>query len=78
MAKKLRVFVYGTLKNGQPNHRVMEGATFLGRATVTGKYRFASLGWYPAIVKMNDESHPDTHIGGKCTRSTPTSCPRWT
>jgi gamma-glutamylaminecyclotransferase len=33
-----RVFVYGTLKRSFPNHRYMQGATFLGEARTVERY----------------------------------------
>lgn len=63
MAKKLRVFVYGTLKSGRSNHSAVEGNKFLGRATVTGPYAFVSLGWYPAIIEVPEL--PVREIGGE-------------
>lgn len=63
MAKKIRVFVYGTLKQGYGNHSALEGATFLGRATVTAPVRLVDLGWYPGLVRTRDEVR--TTVGGE-------------
>jgi gamma-glutamylcyclotransferase (GGCT)/AIG2-like uncharacterized protein YtfP len=63
MAKKLRVFVYGTLKHGRTNHGAVEGNTSIGRATIRGKYRFVNLGWYPGVVASDTES--EREIGGE-------------
>lgn len=43
------VFVYGSLKQGFHNHRLMEGATYVGEAQVAGAKMF-SLGSFPAVV----------------------------
>ena len=43
------VFVYGTLMEGESNHRFLENSTCLGKATVEG-YDMYDVGWYPAIV----------------------------
>jgi gamma-glutamylcyclotransferase (GGCT)/AIG2-like uncharacterized protein YtfP len=34
-----RVFVYGTLKRGLPNHPLLQGSRFLGPAITTERYR---------------------------------------
>lgn len=63
MAKKLRVFVYGTLKNGRTNHGAVSGSKPLGRATIKGSFRFVSLGWFPGIVE--NEQCLEREIGGE-------------
>lgn len=45
-----RVFVYGTLLSGEPNHPVLAGAAFLGPATTAPAFRLVNLGPYPALV----------------------------
>ena len=44
-----KVFVYGTLMNGEDNHYCLQNSTFLGRAEIVG-YDMYDVGWYPAIV----------------------------
>ncbi|WP_048812410.1 gamma-glutamylcyclotransferase family protein [Methanobrevibacter ruminantium] len=44
-----RVFVYGTLMNGESNHHFLENSNCLGASTVEG-YQMYNVGWYPAIV----------------------------
>jgi gamma-glutamylcyclotransferase (GGCT)/AIG2-like uncharacterized protein YtfP len=44
------VFVYGTLKHGCRNHRVLESAVFLGEAWTRPLYRMVSCGSYPGLV----------------------------
>ena len=63
MAKKLRVFVYGTLKSGRTNHGAVDGSILLGRATIKGPFRFVNLGWYPGIVE--NEQVLEREIGGE-------------
>ncbi|MFN3430105.1 MAG: gamma-glutamylcyclotransferase [Candidatus Sericytochromatia bacterium] len=45
-----RVFVYGTLLAGEPNHRVLAGARYLGPARTEPVFELVSLGPYPALV----------------------------
>lgn len=44
-----KVFVYGTLINGEANHGYLENSIFLAKATIDG-YDMYDVGWYPAIV----------------------------
>lgn len=44
-----KVFVYGTLMNGESNHHFLDESTYLGKGTVEG-YDMYNVGWYPAIV----------------------------
>lgn len=51
--KKL-IFVYGTLKKGFGNHRVMGDSKLLGEVNIKG-FRMYSLGGYPALTLGNNE-----------------------
>ena len=58
MAKKNcpRVFVYGTLKRGHHNHRLLESPNikdtmYLGRCRITGNFRMIDLGNFPAVQR---------------------------
>lgn len=54
----IRVFVYGTLKQGHGNHRLLAQAKFLGRCAVEGPHRLVSLGGFPGLVeKPNLDPH---------------------
>lgn len=45
------VFVYGSLKDGYPNHGVIERSERLGKAkTFDKKYHMKSFGYFPAVV----------------------------
>jgi gamma-glutamylcyclotransferase (GGCT)/AIG2-like uncharacterized protein YtfP len=57
----IRVFVYGTLKQGHGNHRCLDGAVFEGKArTVPNRFKMVSLGAFPAIITLPEgaESAP--------------------
>jgi gamma-glutamylcyclotransferase (GGCT)/AIG2-like uncharacterized protein YtfP len=43
-----RVFVYGTLKRGFGNHRLLAGSRYVGEATIAG--RMHSLAAFPAVT----------------------------
>jgi gamma-glutamylcyclotransferase (GGCT)/AIG2-like uncharacterized protein YtfP len=55
-----RVFVYGTLKRGGPNHHYLAGQQFLGTARTAAGYTLYSLGDYPGMVNSVDASHTVT------------------
>jgi gamma-glutamylaminecyclotransferase len=45
------LFVYGTLKRGERNHRLLADQAFVGEATTAPKYRVYDLGPYPGLVR---------------------------
>jgi gamma-glutamylcyclotransferase (GGCT)/AIG2-like uncharacterized protein YtfP len=45
------VFAYGSLKRGQPNHRYLLEAEFLGRGRTEPLFALYCLGPYPAMVR---------------------------
>lgn len=45
------VFVYGTLKSGFPNHRVLRGSRFVDDGYTRNRFFFANLGRFPAILQ---------------------------
>ena len=51
------VFVYGSLKRGQSNHRPLATAEFVSQArTVERAFRLVDLGPYPAMIRSEEES----------------------
>lgn len=48
--KMTKVFVYGTLRRGHGNHRLLTTSEYIGVAVLEG-YRMVSLGGFPAIFK---------------------------
>jgi gamma-glutamylaminecyclotransferase len=49
MSKTL-LFVYGTLKTGQSNEKMLDGQEFVGPARTLPIYRLYGLGWHPGLV----------------------------
>lgn len=49
---RVRLFVYGSLKRGHHNNRLLEraDARFMGFDTVTGPFRMVSLGGFPGVI----------------------------
>lgn len=58
MTDQLRVFVYGTLKRGHYNHRLLEESEFLGKSVIKGT--MYNLGSFPAL-----SLHGNTDIRGE-------------
>ena len=58
---RFRVFVYGTLKRGFSNHKVLarNHAEYLGNATTRDSYVMFDVG-YPLIIKDNSLHNEDT------------------
>ncbi|HET9929355.1 MAG TPA: gamma-glutamylcyclotransferase family protein [Polyangiaceae bacterium] len=50
MTERARLFVYGSLKRGFANHRVLRNADFLGECRTAPHYRLFDLGAYPALA----------------------------
>lgn len=46
-----RVFVYGTLKKGGSNHRLLAGQSFVGNASTLPGYALFELDGYPGMVE---------------------------
>ena len=48
-----KVFVYGTLMNGESNHHFLENSKCLGKAAIEGYDMYNVGGFYPAIIPGN-------------------------
>lgn len=59
----IRVFVYGSLKNGHGNHVLLAQSKFLGRCYIEDRHRLLSLGGYPGLVA--DASLPVQKVVGE-------------
>jgi gamma-glutamylcyclotransferase (GGCT)/AIG2-like uncharacterized protein YtfP len=51
-----RVFVYGTLRRGGSNHRLISGERLLGEFITEPKYRMLDLGPFPGVVIPGDQA----------------------
>jgi gamma-glutamylaminecyclotransferase len=51
-----RVFVYGTLLRGEPNHRLLTSALFVGGAHTEPAFDLVSLGPFPTMVEGGETS----------------------
>ena len=55
-----RVFVYGTLLAGEPNHRLLEAASFVGPAETPPVFLLVDLGPFPALVACGADCGAET------------------
>lgn len=51
MTATTRVFVYGSLLSGEPNHRVLASARRIGEARTAPGFALHDLGAYPAMIE---------------------------
>lgn len=66
----IRIFVYGTLKKGHPNHRLIEAATFLGRHQLEETSHLIDLGYYPGVVRARPAGGESAVVRGEVYRVT--------
>jgi gamma-glutamylaminecyclotransferase len=48
--RPMRVFVYGTLLAGEPNHHLLDGQQLVGEARTRARFCLVNLGPFPALV----------------------------
>jgi gamma-glutamylaminecyclotransferase len=48
------VFVYGTLKRGYGNNRLLANAEFVGEATTVGRYKMLHAGSFPVAMRSTE------------------------
>jgi len=48
------LFIYGTLKRGQPRHPALKGQTFVANVLTAPAYRMYNTGTYPALVEAEN------------------------
>lgn len=62
-AAGIRVFVYGSLKQGRGNHSALAGADLLGRCVLRGPYRMLDLHYYPGLVMTSNTKEESLILG---------------
>lgn len=49
-----RVFVYGTLLRGEPNHGLLAGGQHMGEARTRAAFELVDLGYFPAMIAQGN------------------------
>ena len=62
----MNIFVYGTLKKGDPNHALLDSSRFLCTTQTTESYVMLDFGAFPGVLKPEDISQmPVSPIKGE-------------
>lgn len=62
----MHIFVYGTLKKGNPNHFLLRSSEFAGSTKSADKYVMLDLGRFPGVMKQeNVPGLPASQIKGE-------------
>ena len=59
-----RLFVYGTLRRGFPNHHELAGAEFSGEALTEARYAVVECEGYPALVSGEQAITGEVYLVG--------------
>ena len=68
--EKLKVAVYGSLRRGMGNHRLLETSKLLSTETIQANFRMVDMGSYPGLIESEEpndivievyEVTPDTY-----------------
>lgn len=64
------IFVYGTLKKGDPNHFRLNGSEYICTTRTAERYTMLDLGAFPGVIKDEIE-HTASFINGEVYSITP-------
>lgn len=59
------IFVYGTLKKGEPSHHLLNGSHLISSTRTKEHFTMLDLGCFPGVLKGNIPDEPSTPIQGE-------------